>query len=251
MNAARRRVLSLAATMLVLVALRNAAPDPATRREWALLVMLPLGYGHQIAAVALRRSSGRRLERGLALLAVGVGGASFVWLLSGASAGPLIALLTAIAVWHVVENEAAMTRVGSSRLAPLSRSPRHQAALLLVSGLVLLAAFALPRLAHPALRLGVPSRLCVWSAEELIAGLLFYHVVSFLFFYAAPRVGARRPRGWGLRLTLSHALPVVVLLLSHALWPSLSVLLASPPLYLFCSCVHALSTVSTRGVEPA
>lgn len=255
MSPRRRCALALVVTALVLAGLRIAAPDPTTRREWALGVMLPLGFGHQIAAVACRRRRPRRrLERVLGYATLASSGVSFAWLLTGPAAVPLLAALAAVAVWHGIENERAMARAaapnGNGRLAPLSRSPREQTSLLLATGLGLAAIWGLPQLAHAALRWGAPAGLCAWTAEELMAALLFHHIVSFLIFHVVRPAGIVVRSGSGARLVLSHVLPIGLAFASYAWWPALFAFFAAPTFYLFCSFAHALDTSRARGLAP-
>ena len=236
----------MAATGIVLatvVLLRAAFPDAAVRREWSAVVLLSLGYGHQLGALAagFRRGAGRR-----ALLTLAAIGSGFATLLALLPPAPLVALLTAIAVWHVFENERAMARIGgraaSSRLPALALAGAAQTALLALAATF--AVLAAPsEIARIALGIGLPPAFAVWTWEDLIGLLLFHHVVSWALF--AARAGRRRS------VAASHIVPLVAAAASVLVWPATVGWLASPLPYLMTSVAHAIHTALERGVERA
>jgi hypothetical protein len=250
----RRRLLAFAITALVVLALRSAAPDPATRRAWAVLGMLPLGYGHQLAALWLGRRTGGRRVTLLGGAAFSSAAAGFEWLLAGPAAATLLGGLAIFSLWHVVENELALPRAvaqGRLRLPPLSPSARQHARPVLWTVVLLAVVLGLPRLGPTALRLGLAGEWGIWTAEELIAIPLFHHVVTFLVHGLLPEEGesvwwVRRRR----RVVLAHLLPLGIGFALDAWRPGLFAVLASPPLYLFCSVAHAVQTLGARGLAP-
>jgi len=234
-----------------MAALRHAAPDLATRRAWAFAGLLPLGYGHQLAALWPGRGIPTRRAPALGLAAFASAALGLGWLLTRSAAAPLLGLLAAVAVWHVVENEVALaragTRGGSLRLPALSRAPGRHVWTLLWTLALLAAAFSLPRLAPLALRWGVGARWVIWTSEELVAAVLLHHVVSFLVLglTSGRGVGRRPGRRW--RIVCLHLLPLAAGLACQSGWPALFGVLASPPLFLLCSVAHAVQTVRSRG----
>lgn len=235
MSARGRRAAALGIVLATLVGLRLLVPDPALRRESMLLVMIPLGYGHVLGALFLGKGWARRV-RGFGGSAIGVVG--LLWM--PVAAVPLALVLAALAVWHVVENDCADT--GSGRLPPLPGSLRPHLGPLLASACLVGVAAATPWLTHPALRLGVPHGFAAWTAEEVLAAVLYYHVVAWVLRAARP--------GRTLPLLAFHAVPLVLAVASALVWPAAHALATAPLPYLVSSVAHALHTSWERGLSP-
>jgi hypothetical protein len=233
LNGRGRRAVALWVVLASLVVLRLLVPEPALRREAMLLVMIPLGYGHVLGALCMGKGRARRVGRfgGAAIGVIGL-----LWTPVGAA--PLTLLLAAFAVWHVVENDFA--DVGAGRLPPLPGCLRRQLGPLLVSACLVAVAAVTPWLTHPALRVGVPHGFAAWTAEEVFAAVLYYHVVAFAL--RAARPGHRFP------VFAFHAVPLVLALAGALVWPTAHVLATAPLPYLVSSVAHALHTAWERGV---
>lgn len=230
-----RRVAALGIVLAALAALRWLVPDPAARREWTLLVAIPLGYGHVLGALWFGRGRARRLGG----FCLGVGVVCLV-LLAGAGVVPTALFFAALAVWHVLENEIAPGDAG--RLPCFSRSPRAHPAPLLGSAALVGTAVATPWLTRPALQLGLPVALAAWTAEEVFVAVLSYHVVAWAL------RAARRDRFAAVAAV--HAVPLILAVACAVAWPAAHAAATAPLPYLLTSVAHALHTSWERGLAP-
>lgn len=246
-----RRVAALAIVVAAFAAFRILVPDPAQRREAMLVWLVPLGYGHVLGSVWFGARRGDRMRQLVAFTAVALGGVWLVGAIPGAPL-PLAVALAAVAIWHAMENEAAMGargQAGADRAAPhrgplppLPRAPGGHALPTSATAAALGVALAVPWLAHPALSVGLPVALAVWTAEDVIAAVLIHHVVSWALLAARPgRIRA---------VVALHALPLAAGLGSAAAWPAAHAAVAAPLPYLVVSLAHALHTAWQRGVAP-
>lgn len=242
-----RRAAALAIVLAALAALRALVPDPAQRRETMFLLMIPLGYGHVLGAAWFGAGRAGRLRQLASFAAAALGGVWLVGVIPGASP-PLAFAFAAVAVWHVVENEIAAgaaprgapPRCG--RLPPLPRALRGHAQPLAATATAIGVALATPWLARPALRAGLPVPLAVWNAEEVLAAILFHHVVS----WALHTVRPGRTRA----IVAVHAIPLAIGVGGAAVWPAAHAVVAAPLPYLLVAVAHALHTAWLRGIAP-
>jgi hypothetical protein len=266
----RNRVLALAFVGAFLGLLRWVAPAPAERAVWLYLVALPLGYGHVIGAAAFSRSRWRGSGvQGTSrwLVAAFVGSSlltllvAYTWALRSTTLQPFaLAPILLLFGWHIVENDLAMGRsyADGLHLGPVARRARQHAVAFVFTAVVALAAFStregalFSRVYFGTALLPVQPWL---TLDELSAGFLLYHTVSWLLFFEdraralyqkLPAEAVRLRR----RVLAFHGVP---LLLNAALYfwlPSAYVYVAAPALYFLWSSVHAIHTAWVRGLEP-
>jgi hypothetical protein len=267
----RNRVLSLAVVAGFLVLLRQIAPEPAQRAVWMYLVALPLGYGHILGAAVFSqaRRRGSRAEPGIRILrtafvATGLLSlfAAYAWALRSTALQPyLLAPVLLLFGWHVVENDLALARGYQEglRLASVARALRPHGFALLVSAGVALATFStregqlFSRVYFGAWL--VPAQ--PWlTLDEITAGFLFYHTISWLIFFE-DRVRALRPSSGAQaarlrrRVLAFHLIPCAVNAALYLWLPGVHALAAVPAFYLFWSSAHAVHTAWVRGLAPA
>ena len=266
----RNRALALAFVVAFLGLLRWVAPAPAERAVWLYLIALPLGYGHIIGAAAFsrtRRNGSRtpRVSRLLwsAFLASSLLSlfAAYAWALRSAALQPFVlAPILLLFGWHIVENDLALGRGyrDGLRLGPVTRALHgHAAALLLTAG-VAIATFstregALFSRAYFGAAL-VPAQ--PWlTLDELTAGFLLYHTLSWLLFFedrvrALRRSSSVQASRLRRRVLAFHAVPLALNAAAYHWLPAAHFYFAAPAFYLFWSGLHALHTAWARGLEP-
>ena len=269
---ARNRLLALAAVAAFLGLLRQVAPEPAQRAVWMYLVALPLGYGHILGAAVFSqaRRRGSQAEPDVRLLttaffATGLLSlfAGYGWALRFTAIQPyLLAPVLLLFGWHVVENDLALGRGYREdlRLAPVTRSLRPHGFALLVSAGVALATFStLEGQLFSRVYFGaslVPAQ--PWlTLDEITAGFLLYHTISWLIFFEDRVRGLRRSSGAQAarlrrRVLAFHLIPCAVNAALYLWLPGIHSFAAVPAFYLFWSSVHAVHTAWARGLaEPA
>jgi len=266
----RNRALALAIVVAFLGLLRWLAADAEERVAWLYLVALPLGYGHLIGAALFSRSRTRRpnapvgsrllssafvVSTVLTLLAI------YTWALHvrRLQAFVLIPMLL-LSAWHIVENDLALGRAYRNvlRLGPVTRALRHHGIALALTGVVGFAALSTREGASFSYALfeGWMAPRQTWlSLDELAAGVLLYHAVSWLLFFE-DRARALRPRAaieagrLRRRVLALHAAPLALNAALYLWLPAVHFYVAAPSLYLFWSVLHALHTAAVRGLEP-
>lgn len=267
---ARNRVLALACVAAFLGLLRWLAPAPAERALWLYLIALPLGYGHVIGAAVFSRSRIPRTARtrGSRLLLAAFAGtgllsllAAYGWALRSEAVQPFVlGPILLIFGWHIVENDLALGRSYAEglRLGPLLRGARQHGIALAWIAVFALAAFStregalFSRVYFGAALLPAQPWL---SLDELSAGFVLYHTVSWLLFFE-DRARALRQRSAAEAIRLRrrvlafHLVPLLVNAALHLWLPSATVYLAAPAFYFFWSAWHAVHTACLRGLRP-
>lgn len=267
---ARNRVLALAFVAAFLGLLRWLAPAPGERAIWLYLIVLPLGYGHVIGAAVFARSRASRptMQGGSRLLRAAFLGTSLLslaalygWALRSTALQPFVlGPILLLFGWHIVENDLALGRSYSAglRLGPVLRGARANAIALALTFAVALAAFStragalFSRTYFGAAPLPVQDLL---TLDDLSAGFVLYHTVSWLLFFEDRVRALRGSSGFEAarlrrRVLAFHLGP---LLLNAALYrwlPSASAYLAAPALYFLWSALHAIDTARVRGLAP-
>jgi hypothetical protein len=243
-------LLTVAGCAVVLLAL---APRPEDRVPWLTLVALPLGYGHLLGALLLAR---RRvpLRRSVVLfttVSTLTALALYSWALSRAEW--LLYPMFAVSAWHIFENDIALAQAQRRRTSvpPIPRAPGVHGAALVLSAVLALATLATPIGSLHAMRqLGWRPASLPISAVDLVAAVLMYHAISWLWFLfertrQLPRSMAKRARA---RLLWIHLGPLTANAVLYATFPSAHQIVAAPSLYLFWSFLHALETAWRRGL---
>jgi hypothetical protein len=256
---ARNRLTAAAGAVAFLALVHVAAPDPVRREAWTLLIALPLGYGHLIAASLAARESraargrARPIAKAWAALAVLALFAAYTRALQAPEFAVVVMLpLLVVSAWHIVENDLALARAYRSGLElPALRGSALEiawiAAVTLGLGGVALTTpsgrqaslltfgWMLPGVRGPTL-------------ADLAAGVLLYHALSFLVFGLdrARLLGARRRARRHRILLLCHAAPALANALLYFWMDALHAIVATPALYLFWSVLHAVETAARR-----
>lgn len=267
---ARNRVLALLCVAAVLGLLRWAAPAAEQRALWLQLIALPLGYGHVIGAAMFSRArTPRAVGTGRARLLFAAFGLSslltllvlYTWALRCRALQPFVlGPVLLLFGWHVFENDLALGRGYATglRLGPLPRGARPLGIVFGLTAVVALAAFStregalFARVYFGAALLPVQDWL---TLDELSAGFLLYHTLSWLLFFV-DRVRTLRKRSAAEAIRLRRrvvAFHLVPLLLNAALYlwlPSATSYLAAPALYFFWSALHVVHTAWLRGLGP-
>ena len=202
-------------------------PEPRASAQYALVITL--GYGHLIGAAlpAWRRIAARGA---LGAAAWGVAAATAFALYAAALAAwpPLALGLVALSVWHISENDVAMTRAAHTGGALPPVSFRHALPLAGAALVLALAGWALPDAGH---------------FGDVFSAVTLYHLVAWLALRVAR--GARLGP-----LVALHAAPACV---CAALWLApegaapLRAVAFSPGVYLFWSALHVLQTARGRA----
>jgi len=266
----RRHVsLTLGTVSLYLGSMYAIEPDPLIRSLLHYRVVIILGYGHLIGAVAgdiaRRRRSGanaalvaERTSRRLLVIALLFSLYCFALDQLPALVLPLLMLST----WHSVENEWALHsayRHGKS-LPPLSGSPRVQLGTLALTALVLaIAGGTLERedfgdlLPLAIAEVATTRPLAPLSFGDVFAASTLLHLVGWLVFLG--QRGAAQgtvSRNRTVRLLACTHLPVMglclaLLALPADTLPTLHAAIFSPAIYLFWSTLHVGQTGVSRG----
>ncbi len=261
--ASGHRLRSATSVLAFLVLVRWASDDAQGRIAWLHFLALPLGYGHLVGGAWLARGRIRRFAfPGLspalfaALLAVTLANllAAYVWALRRPALEPALTVpLLLLAAWHIVENDLALADAARSGLPPggLRTAARHHLVALAFTLLLGGAALCTADGAREAERwFGQrPPAHGLFDLTELVAGVLMYHTVSWLFhLWSRPPRGRSLPafRRW---LLLLHALPLALGAALYVLAPPLHAWLADPMLYLFWSVLHAVQTAWARSAR--
>lgn len=175
-GALRNRVISGAIVSAYAILAAVLVPDAERRAAVHYAVVITLGYGHLVGALAAGRAGRaapaaprtgktpgrRRVGRLLAWAIVGGGFAAFTT--SAAASHALVLALLALSTWHVAENDLALeeTYARGGRVAPLRWRLEEQIAALGLTALVLAAAAAPLSAALPS-----PDALPLRSTEAL------------------------------------------------------------------------------------
>jgi hypothetical protein len=238
------------------VVLMHLAPRPEDRTPWLTFVALPLGYGHLLGGLLLarRRAPLRGSVVGFATVSILTALALYCWALPRVEW--LLYPMFAVSAWHIFENDLALARAerGRTRVPPIPRSPSVHGIALVLSALLALATLATPIGSVHAIReLGWRPASVPVSAVDLMAAVLMYHAISWIWFLVGrtrqlPPPRATRARA---RLLWIHLGPLTANALLYATYPSAHQIVAAPSLYLFWSFLHALDTAWRRGLAPS
>jgi hypothetical protein len=264
------RALALGIAVGFLGMLRWIAPTPEQRAVWLYLIALPLGYGHILGAAAFSRSrrrgpeaepSARLLRAALVATSLLSLFAAYAWLLRSPALQPLVlAPVLLLFGWHIVENDLALGRGyrDGLRLSPVTRALCPHAIALAVTAGVALATFA-TREGALFSRLWFGGELAPvqrwFTLDELTAGVLLYHTISWLIFFEARvralrRISRAQAARLRRRVLAFHLVPCAVNAALYQWLPGLHFYLSAPVFYLFWSALHTIHTVWGRGLEP-
>lgn len=251
-----------------LVALRWAVPEPSERATAHYVLVITLGYGHLIGALAGAIARRRRLGLTRSDGARGVTSWLFAVCLLfslyelGLAAMPVLVLpLLAISSWHTIENEWALRCTYGQGLAvpSLSSDPRVRFATAgLTLAVLILAAGTLSHhdfgsLLPLVLAETLPDRpFAPLAFGDVFAATTLYHLVGWLVYLGQrAKLDAGRSRRRTLRLLAwTHLPPALVCaqllaLPRHAASPVYEIFF-SPSIYLFWSALHVVQTLVSR-----
>lgn len=209
--------------------------DAPARTSVLYWIVLPLAYGHLIGAFPKRRD----LELVFVLTGVAALFAAYTLVVNEV----VLAVMAAISVWHVVENELARTRVRDpARLGPLPRATFPHLAAATVAAATLATAW-----------LGVA------GVDAWLAFGIGFHAISWIA-QAGARVRSLRAAGESSaagriarRVAVVHLVPCLIGAAVAAAPDSKPAgwffTVSSPAVFFFFSALHALQTAWTRGLE--
>jgi len=228
--------------------------DSAHRALASYALVVTLGYGHLLGSFQPRERLARWTPVGVSrplfasFLAVSIASGLALYASALARLPWLAAPLLVLAVWHSVENDAALQEAYGRCSLPGPVRPGGPTRLGLAAGALLVAAWLAGA--------GAPSG----GAQDLATAAFVlptsYHLASWILFSRdrarwLSRTGETgRARRLRRRLWLLHGLPLglgaALLLAKGPAWVGLRQAFFSPPLYLFWSSLHVLDTVLAR-----